>query len=285
MKKVEELVELLNLEKIEDHIYRGQNYMAPWKRVFGGQVLAQAIHAAHQTVEAGRVLHSLHAYFLLTGDINVPIVYDVDKSRDGGSFTTRRVVAIQKGKPIFITSASFQKDKEGFDHQIDMPDVPDPESLQTDQEVIQHLKTEAPELFRVFSAERPIEFRPVEVFDPLKPEKAIPYRHVWLKAKGKLSNDHRQHQEILTYASDYNLLGTAMLPHREELKGRGMFMASLDHAIWFHRPFRIDEWLLYQLDSPSASNARGFTRGNIFTRDGILVASVAQEGLMAVKRE
>lgn len=284
MNSTEELTSLLKLEKIEENIFRGQNYMAPWNRVFGGQVLAQSIHAAHQTVAEDRVLHSMHAYFLLTGDINVPIVYDVDRSRDGGTFTTRRVVAIQKGKPIFITAASFQKRTEGFDHQIDAPAVPGPEDLKTDIELISHLKDKAPDLYKRFNHERPIEFRPVEVHDPLNPKKSEPFRHVWLKAKGKLSDDLRVHQEVLTYASDYNLLGTAILPHRDKLENKEMFFASLDHALWFHRPFRADEWLLYQLDSPSSSNARGFTRGNIFSRDGALVASVVQEGLMAVRR-
>ena len=284
MKTVEELLDLLCLEKIEENIYRGQNYQAPWKRVFGGQVAAQAIHAAHQTVEDDRVLHSMHAYFLLTGDIKVPIVYNVDRSRDGGTFNTRRVVAVQKGKPIFITSASFQKKSEGFDHQMDIPDVPPPSELKSDLELIQHLKEKAPELYKRYNVDRPIEFRPVEYSDPLHPEKSEPFRHVWLKAKSRLSDNLRDHQEILAYASDYNLLGTAILPHRDQLEGREMFFASLDHAMWFHRPFRADEWLLYQIDSPSASNARGFTRGNIYNESGALVASVVQEGLMAFRR-
>ena len=284
MKSTEELLSLLNLERIEENIFRGQNYQAPWKRVFGGQVLAQAIHAAHRTVDDDRVLHSMHAYFLLTGDISTPIVYDVDRSRDGGSFTTRRVVGIQKGKPIFITSASFHRESAGFDHQIAMPDVPAPEELKSDHELIGFLKTKAPELYKSLSHERPIEFRPVDPSNPLEPRNEKPYRYVWLKAKGKVDDNLRNHQEILAYASDYNLLGTAFLPHREEEKSSNMFFASLDHAMWFHRPFRVDDWLLYQLDSPSASNSRGFTRGNIFDRSGALVASVVQEGLMAVRR-
>jgi acyl-CoA thioesterase II len=284
MKSTAELLELLNLETIEQNIFRGQNYQAPWKRVFGGQVLAQSIHAAHRSIPEDRVLHSMHAYFLLTGDISVPIIYEVDRSRDGGSFTTRRVVAIQKGKPIFITAASFQKRKDGFDHQIDIPDVPKPKDLKTNIELLKDLKHKDPELYKRYTLERPIEFRPVEVSNPLDPKKSEPFRHVWLKAKERLPDDLRVHQEILTYASDYNLLGTAILPHRENLAGKEMFFASLDHAMWFHRPFRADEWLLYQLDSPSASNARGFTRGNIFTEDGVLVASVVQEGLMDYRR-
>ena len=284
MKTIDELTRLLRLEKIEENIFRGQNYLAPWKRVFGGQVLAQSIHAAHQTVGPNRTLHSMHAYFLLTGDINTPIVYEVDRSRDGGSFTTRRVVAIQKGKPIFITSISFHKTTGGFDHQMEMPDVPGPEGLKSSVELIQPLKEKAPELYQRLNEARPIEFRPVEAHDILRPKKSKPQRHFWLRARGGMTNDIRQHQEVLAYASDYNLLGTAILPHRDQLQGKEMFFASLDHAMWFHRPFRVDEWLLYQLDSPSASNARGFTRGNIFDRTGRLVASVTQEGLMAERR-
>ena len=284
MNSTEELLSLLTLEKIEENIFRGQNYQAPWKRVFGGQVLAQAIHAAHQTVERDRRLHSMHAYFLLTGDISIPIVYDVDRSRDGGSFATRRVVGIQKGKPIFITSISFHKASDGFDHQIDMPDVPNPSELKSDQELLKELKDKAPELYKALNQVRPIEFRPVEVLDPIDPKQREPFRHVWLRAKGPLGNDLRSHQEVLAYASDYNLLSTAFLPHRSKERNNKMFFASLDHAMWFHRPFRIDEWLLYQLDSPSASNARGFTRGNVFDLDGKLVASVVQEGLMAKRR-
>ena len=285
MNNVKELLRLLELEKIESNIYRGENYQAPWKRVFGGQVLAQAIHAAHQTVSEERILHSMHAYFLLTGDISVPIVYDVDRSRDGGSFTTRRVVGIQKGRPIFITSVSFHKKTEGFDHQIDMPSVPSPSELKTDVQLLEEIKDKAPELYRMVNIPRPIEFRPVEFSDPLNPAPSKPYRHVWLRATGEMDDNLRKHQEVLAYASDYNLLGTAFLPHRGKYERNKMFFASLDHAMWFHRSFRVDDWLLYQLDSPSSSNSRGFTRGNIFNQDGALVASVVQEGLMAKRRD
>ena len=285
MNTAKELLELLGLERIEENIFRGNNYQSPWKRVFGGQVLAQAIHAAHQTVPAGRTVHSMHAYFLLTGDISVPIVYDVQRSRDGGSFSTRRVTAIQKGSPIFILASSFQEKADGFDHQIDIPDVPGPESLQSDIERIQELKDKAPDLYNRINHQRPIEFRPVEAHDPINPLATKPFQHVWLKAKGTLPDSLQVHQEVLAYASDYNLLGTAILPHRDKLQSKRMFFASLDHAMWFHRPFRADEWLLYQLDSPSASNRRGFTRGNIFDREGRLISSVVQEGLMAISRE
>lgn len=284
MNTAAELLDLLDLEQIEENIFRGRNYQAPWGRVFGGQVLAQAIHAAHQTVPEGRTVHSMHAYFLLTGDISVPIVYNVERSRDGGTFTTRRVTAIQKGKPIFILASSFQDKKDGFEHQIDIPDVPGPADLKSDIELIEPLKDIAPEIYKRYNHERPIEFRPVEIHNPLQPEATEPYRHVWLRAKGEIPDQLRLHQEILAYASDYNLLGTAILPHRDKPESKEMFFASLDHAMWFHRPFKADEWMLYQLDSPSASNRRGFTRGNIFDEEGRLIASVVQEGLMAVKR-
>ena len=284
MQSIEQLIDLLTLEGIEENIFRGQNYLAPWKRVFGGQVLAQALHAAYNTVPEDRFAHSLHAYFILAGDIEHPIVYDVDRIRDGGSFTTRRVVAIQKGRPIFNAAASFQLKQEGLDHQIRMPNVPPPEVLISDEQLLSHLKESAPDLHRRFYQERPIEFRQVERIDPIKPKKSRPFRHVWFKAKGKLPNQIRIHQEVLAYASDYNLLITASLPHLEKVRRQDLFFASLDHAMWFHREFRADEWLLYALDSPSSSNSRGFTRGNIFNREGDLVASVVQEGLIRSKR-
>jgi len=280
MQSIEELIDLLTLESIEENIFRGQNYQAPWKRVFGGQVLAQALHAAYNTVPEDRFVHSLHAYFILAGDINQPIVYDVDRIRDGGSFTTRRVVAIQKGRAIFNAAASFQLEQEGLEHQVAMPNVPPPETLLSDADLIAPLKKTNPELHRRYFHERPIEFRPVEKLDIINPRKSRPFRHVWFKAKGTLPDSKRVHQEVLAYASDYNLLMTASLPHVEEVNRSELFFASLDHAMWFHHDFRADEWLLYALDSPSASNSRGFTRGNIFTRDGKLIASVVQEGLI-----
>ena len=284
MNKINELISLLSLEKIEENIFRGQNYKTPWGRVFGGQVLAQSLHAANQTVSEDRIVHSMHAYFILSGDIHQPIIYDVDRIRDGGSFTTRRVVAIQKGRPIFNMAASFQVEKEGFEHQIKMPEVPSPDKLLPDFELAKAFKKQMPELYKRYLSPKPIEFRPVEKFDPLNPEKSKPFRNVWIKAVGKLSDDKRLHQEILAYASDYNLLTTAILPHRDKVNHNDLYFASLDHAMWFHRSFRMDEWLLYALDSPSASNTRGFTRGNIFNQKGLLVASVVQEGLMAKRR-
>lgn len=275
METIQELTNLLTLEKIEENIFRGDNYKAPWNRVFGGQVLAQALHASHMTVPEDRFVHSLHGYFILAGDIDVPIVYDVDRIRDGGSFTTRRVVAIQKGRPIFNMSASFQLEQEGLDHQIPMPQVPPPESLLSDEE-----RGES-------SARRdqPIEFRTVEWAGAGQSGGSSPYRHLWFKAEGDVANNKRLHQEILAYTVDFHLLGTATLPHRENMPEHGLMMASLDHAMWFHRDFRVDEWLLYAMDSPSASNARGFSRGNIFNSEGLLVASVVQEGLMRPRRK
>lgn len=280
MQTIEELINLLDLERIEENIFRGQNYQAPWKRVFGGQVLAQSIHAAYQTVPEDRQLHSFHGYFILTGDISKPIIYDVDRIRDGGSFTTRRIVAIQHGTPIFNMSASFQKVQEGFDHQIEMPHVPPPESVTSDDEIAEKLKDKMSQTFRRFTIARPIDFRRVEAVNPLERKNLPPYQHVWFKSKGPLPDDKRLHQEVLAYASDYNLLSTALFPHREDIELNKIFLASLDHGMWFHRDFRIDEWLLYALDSPSTSNSRGFTRGNIFNQSGKLVASVVQEGLI-----
>ncbi|MEO1518208.1 MAG: acyl-CoA thioesterase II [Bacteroidota bacterium] len=285
MKNVEELGQLLQLERIEENFFRGNSYKTSWKRVFGGQVLAQALHAANQTVPEDRFAHSMHAYFILPGDVEFPIVYEVDRIRDGGSFTTRRVVAIQKGRPIFNMSASFQLQQNGLGHQIDMPIVKPPEELLTDQELAEAYKEKYPQLYRQMQLPRPIEFRPVEHIDITKSEAHIPFRHVWIKAKGRLPDDIRLHQEVLLYASDYNLLTTAMLPHLHEISFHEIQIASIDHGIWFHRDFRADEWLLYALDSPSASNARGFTRGSIFNQEGLLVASVVQEGLMRQRRK
>lgn len=285
MKSIEELLDLLELEELDLNLFRGQNYMAPWNRVFGGQVLAQSLHAAYQTVPEDRIAHSMHGYFILAGDINMPIIYDVDSLRDGGSFTTRRATARQKGRPIFNMAASFQKSRDGLEHQVDMPNVPGPEKLLNDVDLMAPLKEKHPELYKSMVHERPIEFRPVEQYDPISPKSSEPFRHVWLKARGPLSDNIRRHQEVLAYASDYNLLGTALLPHLEVALRGSYFLASLDHAMWFHRSFKVDEWLLYCLDSPSASSSRGFTRGSIFNREGILVASVAQEGLMAPVRK
>ena len=285
MKSTKELLDLLNLEQIDENIYRGQNYQAPWGRVFGGQVMAQAVHAARRTVPDDRFLHSLHGYFILSGDISIPIIFQVDRIRDGRSFTTRRVVAVQRGKAIFNLSASFQKAEKGFEHQISMPNVPSPDALITDKEWAAKYKKELPNMYKRYSVARPIEFRPVEKFDPITLKNKSPFRHIWLKATDAIkSDDPRVHKEVLAYASDYNLMGTSLLPHRANFNRELMQMASLDHAMWFHHDFRADEWLLYALDSPAASNSRGFNRGNFFNIEGKLVASVVQEGLIRLRK-
>lgn len=285
MKSINELINLVQLEKLSESVFLGQNYQAPWKRVFGGQVLAQSLSAAQQTVDAERIAHSMHAYFLLAGDILIPIIFEVEKIRDGGSFSTRRVVAKQNGIAIFFMSISFQKKENGYDHQIEMPDVAGPENLSSDLDMVKKYKFFVPDhIFQVIN-ERPFEFRMVEQVKILDFKTKLPYRNFWFKANENFEADINIHQRLLTYVSDYNLLTTATLPHTKgPLPNKDLFMASLDHGMWFHRDFRIDDWLLYAMDSPSASNARGFARGNIFNKEGILVASVVQEGLMRLKK-
>src|SRR5687768_9431832 len=278
---VRELLDLLDLEPLEVNIYRGNNRDIGTGRVFGGQVLAQALVAARRTVDEPREAHSMHGYFILPGDLTAPIVYFVDRLRDGGSFTTRRVTAIQHGRAIFNLSASFQIAESGAEHQTPMPDVPPPEKLQNELDLIRGMADRIPESVRhVLTQDRPIDFRPVAPIDPFHPEPRPPVRHVWLKAIDRLPDDPLIHQAVLAYASDYGLLGTALLPHALAPRSPSLQLATLDHAFWAHRPFRADEWLLYAMDSPAAAGARGFTRGSVYTRDGVLVASVAQEGLM-----
>lgn len=285
MKKVAELLDLLQLEQIEVNLFRGASKSIGSARVFGGQVLAQALSAAIQTVPSDRYIHSLHAYFVLPGDVNIPIVFEVDRIRDGGSFTTRSVKAIQRGQAIFNMSASFQLEQSGFDHQIDMPEVPGPEALANWEGLAQEYGEQLPPNFRkLLEFERPLEFKPVERYHPTEPVSREPYKHVWMRSRGKIEpNEKKWHQVVLAYASDYNLLTTSLQPHGQQINYGNVQMASLDHAMWFHRDFQMDDWLLYAIDSPSASNSRGFTRGNIFTRDGKLVASVVQEGLIRPK--
>ncbi len=276
-----ELLDLLGLERIEQTIFRGRSQDLGWGNVFGGQVLGQALSAAQQTVPEERPVHSLHGYFLRTGDAKLPIVYDVDCIRDGNSFTTRRVVAIQKGRAIFNLAASFQKIEEGFDHADTMPDVPPPESLKSERELALAILDKIPPKMRErATSERPIEIRPVNPMNPLRPRVAAPRRNVWYRTNRALPDDPSFHRYLLAYASDFNFLSTAMQPHGVSWLSPGMQVASLDHAMWFHRPFRMDEWILYDVDSPSASGARGLARGRFFARDGTLVASTVQEGLM-----
>jgi len=280
MTPVEELLRLLDLEKIEENIFRGASPKDRFQRVFGGQVLGQALVAAVRTVE-GRVCHSLHAYFLRAGDPKVPILYEVDRARDGKSFTSRRVVAIQHGLQIFNMAVSFQLVEPGYEHQFEMDQVPQPEDLPNEEELRAKIADKLPEEARAwFQRQRPIETRPVAPRDYFSPEKRPPHELLWIKAAGALPDDLAVHQCLLAFASDMSLLGTGMLPHGIGWLDNKVQLASLDHAMWFHRPFRMDDWLLYVQDSPSASGARSFNRGLLYARDGRLVASVAQEGLM-----
>lgn len=278
---LDDLVALLSLESIEENLYRGRSQDLGFPQLFGGHVLGQALSAASQTVDASRQVHSLHGYFLRPGDVTIPVVYEVDRVRDGGSFTTRRVTAIQKGKPIFFCSASFQGLEPGFEHQSEMPDVPDPDSLASELDYIQQFAQFIPEPTREkLLAPKPIEIRPVKVTHPFDPEPTAPSRHVWFRANGQLPDNPALHRYLLAYASDFNLLPTSLLPHGISYWNKEMQVASLDHAIWFHQPLRVDEWLLYSMDSPWAGSARGLCRGSIYNRAGQLVASVAQEGLI-----
>lgn len=281
-----ELLSLLRLERIEQNLFRGQSQDLGWGAIFGGQVLGQALSAAAQTVPADRHVHSLHAYFLRQGDAARPVVYEVDNIRDGGSFATRRVLAIQGGHAIFSLSASFQVDEEGASHQRPMPEVAGPEGLLSERELAQLVADRLPgKLREQATAPRPIEIRPVQLYNHLRPEPAPPLRQIWYRAAGRLPDDPAVHRYLLAYASDFNFLITAMMPHGLSWLMPDMHVASLDHAIWFHRPFRFDDWLLYDVESPSASGGRGLVHGRFYTRSGELVASVAQEGLMRKRRE
>lgn len=279
---LDDLVKLLALERIEENLFRGQSQDLGWGTVFGGQVLGQALSAAAQTVPAERRVHSMHAYFLRPGDVTKPIVYDVDRIRDGTSFTTRRVVAIQNGKAIFNLAASFQKEEPGFEHQMAMPEAAPPESFKTDQERFAAIANRLPSFARERAvAERPIELRVVEPEDDLfHPQKRPPNRMVWLRASAPLPDDPALHAYLLAYASDFSFVTTALLPHGVSWLTPGMQIASIDHVMWFHRPLRVDDWLLYVMDSPEAYGARGLARGLLFSKDGRLVASCAQEGLI-----
>jgi acyl-CoA thioesterase II len=281
---LDQLLSILDLEPLEHNLYRGLSPQAGWQRVFGGQVIGQALVAAIRTVE-GRNAHSLHAYFLRAGDPTVPIIYNVDRLRDGGSFSTRRVVAIQHGQPIFSMAASFHRFEEGLAHQMAMPDVPPPEDLPSEAELKAKLIDRVPAPVKAYwQAERPIEIRPVDLSRYFSRDKQGPSQLVWIKATGELGDDLALHQCVLAYASDFTLLDTALIAHGRFVFDPNLMLASLDHALWFHEPFRADEWLLYAQDSPSSSAARAFCRGTLFTRDGRLVASTAQEGLVRERK-
>jgi acyl-CoA thioesterase-2 len=282
---VQDLLKILDLEQLELNLFRGHSPQTGWQRVYGGQVIGQALAAACRTLDVtARPPHSLHAYFLLGGDPKVPIIYDVERVRDGRSFATRRVVAIQHGEAIFIMSVSFHGDEPGLEHQAKMPDVPTPEELPTLADLKQRTLPMPEPVQRFYEREPPIELRPVE-FDRYMGRKIENGRfHLWLRASGRLPDDPAIHRCVLAYASDMGLLDSSLVPHGRTLFEKEFMAASLDHALWFHRPFRADEWLLYAHDSPNLSGSRGFSRGLIFTRDGILIASVTQEGLVRERK-
>lgn len=278
------LLTTLDLERLEENLFRGRSPQVGWQRVFGGQVIGQALVAAQRTVDAGRFVHSLHAYFLRPGDPQVPIIYDVDRLRDGSSFATRSVVAIQHGKAIFSMSASFQFDEEGFDHQVRMPKVADPESLLGENEIRAQFLAAAPEAIRRYwERPRPIEIRPVSLTHYFSRDKLEPAQDVWIKAVGAVPDQRDLQAAVLAYLSDMTLLDTSLYAHGTSIFDHTLQVASLDHAMWFHRPCRMDDWLLYTQDSPSTFGARGMTRGSLFDRSGVLIASVAQEGLIRKK--
>ncbi len=281
---MEQLIATLDLEKLEENIYRGTSPDVGWQRVFGGQVIAQALMAAQRTVDADRFVHSLHAYFMRPGDPSVPILYQVERIRDGSSFTTRRAVAVQHGKAIFAMSASFQVEEGGYEHQIDMPPVTQPEDLMGEKEFKELFMKNAPEnVRRYWSRERPIEVRPTSLVHYLTRDKLEPRQDIWVRTVGEVPHDRHYQAAVLAWLSDMTLLDASLYPHGTSIFDPTLQAASLDHAMWFHRPVTYEDWLLYTQDSPSASGARGMTRGSIYTRSGTLIASVAQEGLIRKK--
>jgi acyl-CoA thioesterase-2 len=283
MQPLNKIIETLDLEEIELNHYLATSPNEGWQRVYGGQVIGQALVAASRTVSTDRSAHSLHGYFLRAGDTDIPILYKVDRIRDGKSFTTRRVVAVQRGQAIFTMSISFQVDEGGLNHQFDMPDVPGPDDLQTEDEIRQVQSKNWPKEFQdSFSGSSAIQVKPIEPIDLLNPKPAEPVQRCWVRCGDKLPDDPRIHQCVLAYLSDWSLLDTATRPHAVSFMQDNVQVASLDHAMWFHRPFRADEWLLYDQDSPSASGARGFNRGLIYNQSGELVASTTQEGLVRI---
>jgi acyl-CoA thioesterase-2 len=284
---VESLIETLDLETLERNLFRGTSPQVGWQRVFGGQVIGQALVAAIRTVDPDRLAHSLHGYFMRPGDPRVPIIYEVARDRDGGSFSTRRVIAIQHGEPIFSMSASFHRPEPGLDHAMTMPNVPAPEALLSEQDLLAASSRHMPQsLKRFLERDRPIELRPCEPAHYLDPKAHASFtQNVWFRARGKLPPDRLLHQCVLAYASDMTLLDTTLVAHGRNIFDAQLMVASLDHALWFHRDFDVGDWLLYAQDTPSASAARGFNRGLIYSRAGQLVASTAQEGLVRIRRD
>lgn len=283
---VTQLIDLLDVEQIDTDLFRGARQPGGVGRVFGGQVIAQGLQAAQRSVDDGKIAHSLHAYFMRAGDENHPIIFRVVRDFDGGSFANRRVIAMQQGKPILNMTASFQRPEEGLHHQDEMPQVPSPEDLQSETDLRAEIADKVPEKFRAFFLRpRPIEIRPTAPRNWFAPEKGEPQQACWFRVAGALPDDPALHRATLAYASDMTLLGTSMLAHGVNWMNSRMQSASLDHALWLHEPFRFDEWLLYACDSPWAGHARGFNRGRIYSRDGRLVASAAQEGLVRMRAE
>lgn len=275
------LLQLLDLEKLEECLFRGNSEHIGLPQVFGGQVIGQALSASRYTVPDDRTVHSMHSYFLYPGDPEKPIIYDVDKLRDGRSFSTRRVKAIQNGRPIFYLTASYHGEVPGFEHQDPIPDIPGPENYVSEQELIKKYAHLLPKKFaESFIQEKAIEVRPVSIIDPINPKKMEAKQYLWIKATGNLPKNQLMHQYLLGYASDWGFLTTSLHPHGVSLLTPNFQVATIDHSIWFHRPFNMDEWLLFAIESPTASNTRGLVRGQIFNQQGTLVASAVQEGVM-----
>jgi acyl-CoA thioesterase-2 len=284
---MQELLAILDLERLEHNLFRGRSPQLDWQRVFGGQTIAQALVAAQRTVEPDRHVHSLHGYFMRPGDTKLPIIYEVDRIRDGGSFTTRRVVAIQHGYAIFSLEASFQRDEPGLEHQVPMPlDVPAPDTLLDQRQMLDQYGDRVPEgIKRYWRRDRPIEMKPVMLKHYTSREKLDPQQNIWIRTAGPVPDDRAVQSAVLAYLSDMTLLDTSTFAHGRAIFDPDVQAASLDHAMWFHRPHPLDGWLLYTQDSPSTGNARGFTRGTIYASDGTLVASVAQEGLIRLRAQ
>jgi acyl-CoA thioesterase-2 len=283
--RVFELIELLQLERLEDNLFRGQSRDIGTRYVFGGQVLGQALSAAQQTVDPARGAHSLHGYFLRAGDVEAPIVYRVGRARNGHSFSVRRVEAIQHGQPILNCAMSFQVEESGYEHQATMPEVPRPEDLEPPRSLpAEELARLPAKLQRWLGGDGPFEYRHVWPRDELHPTKRPAYQHIWFRLADRIDAPPALHRSLLAYASDYHLIGTALLPHGVSYLTPNLQLASLDHALWFHRPFRVDEWLLYACESPTAQGARGLVRGQIFDTRGRFVTSTAQEGLLRLRQ-
>ncbi|AUI85725.1 acyl-CoA thioesterase II [Vibrio azureus] len=284
-KPLRELLCLLKLEKLEEGLFRGQSQNLGLPQVYGGQVLGQALSAARYTVDEARTVHSFHSYFLYPGDPEKPIIYDVEKLRDGRSFSTRRVKAIQNGRPIFYLTASYHGEAAGFEHQRSMPDIPGPEHFSSETELASHIAEFLPKKLRkTVCCEKPIETRPVTIINPLEPKKAEPKQYLWIRANGSMPDNHLIHQYLLAYASDWGFLVTALHPHQVSLLTPNFQVATIDHSIWFHRPFRMDQWLLFAIESPTASNGRGLVRGELYNQQGDLIATAVQEGVMRYTR-